>query len=150
MRVPKLLVCLAIASSVYAATKTDGAGLQPGVLPGAWRTGGPNCVTVPDWQIHEYNDDFYIIRESGCIHFEKPFLYLFFGRDKALLEDTGAGEVDTAPMIMDLIAKWSKRNSKTQPVPLIVVHSHSHGDHIAGDPGFKNLPDVQFVAATVP
>jgi len=105
---------------------------------------------MPAWQVHEYNPNFFIIRESGCIHFEKPFLYLIFGKDKALLEDTGAGKVETAPMIMDLIAKWSKRNSKTEPVPLIVVHSHSHGDHTAGDSGFKNQQGVQFVAASVP
>ena len=43
--------------SVYAASKADGAGLQLGVLPGAWRTGGPNCVTVPDWQVREYHED---------------------------------------------------------------------------------------------
>src|SRR5205814_7534857 len=107
--------------------------LEAGTLPANWRTGGPDCAGMPRWEVHEYSPNFFIIRESGCIHFEKPFLYLIFGRDKALLEDTGAGKVDTAPMIMDLIAKWSKRNSKTQPVPLIVVHSHSHGDHTAGD-----------------
>lgn len=124
--------------------------VEPGVLPKSWMTGGPKCMEMPAWQVHEYNPNFFIIRESGCIHFEKPFLYLIFGRDKALLEDTGAGKVDTAPMIMDLIAKWSKRNSKTEPVPLIVVHSHSHSDHTAGDAGFKNVPGVQFVAASVP
>jgi hydroxyacylglutathione hydrolase len=124
--------------------------VEPGVLPKSWMTGGPKCMEMPAWQVHEYNPNFFIIRESGCIHFEKPFLYLIFGRDKALLEDTGAGQVNTAPMVMDLIAKWTKRNSKTEPVPLIVVHSHAHGDHTAGDPGFKDLPGVQFVAASVP
>jgi glyoxylase-like metal-dependent hydrolase (beta-lactamase superfamily II) len=74
---------------------------------------------------------------------------LIFGRDRALLEDTGAGQVDTASLVMDLIAKWAKRNNKSAPVPLMVVHSHSHGDHTAGDPGFKNLPNVQLVAARV-
>lgn len=123
----------------------DGLGLQPGVLPGKWMTGGPNCVTVPDWQVHEYNQDFYILRESGCIHFEKPFLYLIFGDDKALLEDTGAGAVQTAPFVMDLLAKWAKqRNHK--PVSLIVIHSHAHGDHIAGDKQFQALAGVQFIA----
>lgn len=74
-------------------------GLEPGTLPAAWLSGGPNCVSVPDWQVHEYNDDFYILRESGCIHFEKPFLYLIFGERAALLEDAGAGEVQTAPFV---------------------------------------------------
>ena len=50
----------------------------------------------PDWQVHEYNPNFFILRQSGCIHYEKPFLYLFFGRDSALLEDTGAGKATTA------------------------------------------------------
>jgi hydroxyacylglutathione hydrolase len=124
--------------------------IEPGVLPKSWMTGGPKCMEMPAWQVHEYNPNFFIIRESGCIHFEKPFLYLIFGKDKVLLEDTGAGKVDTSPMIMDLIAKWSKRNSKTEPVPLIVVHSHSHSDHTAGDAGFRSVPGVQFVAASVP
>src|SRR6202044_1666808 len=46
-------------------------GLEPGVVPAKWMTGGPNCLQVPDWQVQEYNEDFYILRESGCIHFEK-------------------------------------------------------------------------------
>jgi glyoxylase-like metal-dependent hydrolase (beta-lactamase superfamily II) len=87
--------------------------------------------------VHEYNPNFFILRQSGCIHYEKPFLYLIFGRDKALLEDTGAGQIDTASIVTNLVAKWAKRNNKTGPVPLIVVHSHSHGDHTAGDAGFK-------------
>ena len=124
--------------------------VEPGVLPKAWTVSGPNCMEMPAWQVHEYNPNFFILRQSGCIHYEKPFLYLIFGRDKALLEDTGAGQIDTASVVMDLIAKWAKRNNKTGPVPLIVMHSHSHGDHTAGDAGFKDLPNVQFVAATVP
>jgi glyoxylase-like metal-dependent hydrolase (beta-lactamase superfamily II) len=155
MRIPILLACGTIAFSACAATKADGAGLQPGVLPGVWRTGGPNCVTVPDWQVHEYNEDFYIIRESGCVHFEKPFLYLIFGESKALLEDTGVASaadksaIPTAPVIMDLMARWAARR-KHAPVSLVVIHSHSHGDHTAADGQFKQMPGVQFIAATPP
>jgi hydroxyacylglutathione hydrolase len=124
--------------------------VEPGALPKAWAVSGPNCMEMPAWQVHEYNPNFFILRQSGCIHYEKPFLYLIFGKDKALLEDTGAGQIDSASVVMDLIAKWSKRNNKTGPIPLIVVHSHSHGDHTAGDAGFRDKPNVQFVAATVP
>jgi glyoxylase-like metal-dependent hydrolase (beta-lactamase superfamily II) len=147
MRTLILIAGLSLALPAWAAGSADGAGLQPGVLPGAWRTGGPNCVTVPDWQIHEYNEDFYIIRESGCIHFEKPFLYLIFGRDKALLEDTGAGDVQTGPYVTSLLAKWAKKKNRT-PLPLIVIHSHAHGDHIAGDKQFQGMANVQFIAPT--
>jgi glyoxylase-like metal-dependent hydrolase (beta-lactamase superfamily II) len=123
--------------------------LEPGTLPAAWRSGGPKCAEVPDWQVHEYNPNFFILRQSGCIHYEKPFLYLIFGRERALLEDTGAGKVDTATIVTDLIAKWAKRNNKTT-VPLVVVHSHSHGDHTAGDAQLAALPNVQLVKAAVP
>jgi hydroxyacylglutathione hydrolase len=124
--------------------------VEPGVLPKSWMSGGPKCMEMPAWQVHEYNPNCFILRQSGCIHYEKPFLYLIFGRDTALLEDTGAGEIDTASVVMDLVKKWAKRNNKTGPVPLIVVHSHSHGDHTAGDAGFKSLPNVQLVTASVP
>ena len=125
------------------------AGVAVGSLPETWRTGGPDCSTLPEWQVHEYNPDFYILRESGCTHFEKPFLYLIFGSDKALLEDTGAGQVDTRSVVMDVIAQWARRNKKDS-VPLIVMHSHGHGDHIAGDAQFIDKPNIQFVAAAVP
>jgi hydroxyacylglutathione hydrolase len=121
-------------------------GLTPGVLPSSWRTGGPTCLTVPDWQVAQYNADFYLLRESGCINYEKPFLYLIFGEQKAILEDTGAGDVQTAPFVMALLDKWAKEK-KHAPVSLIVIHSHGHGDHTAGDKQFQSLPGVQFIAA---
>ena len=155
-----LVLCAALLALASAQSVTPGrasatvleAGSSPveaGVLPERWMSGGPNCMELPPWQIHEYNPDFYILRESGCVHYEKPFLYLIFGQDAALLEDTGAGNVETAPIVLDLISKWAKRNKRTEPLPLIVVHSHSHGDHTAGDRGFKELPNVRFVGATV-
>jgi glyoxylase-like metal-dependent hydrolase (beta-lactamase superfamily II) len=136
-----------LAIAAWAADGT-GAGLTPGVLPGGWRTGGPNCVTVPDWQVQEYNPDFYILRESGCTNYEKPFLYLIFGEQHALLEDTGAGTtVQTASFVMGLLEKWAKEK-KHAPVSLIVIHSHGHGDHTSGDKQFQAMPEVQFIAAT--
>ena len=120
-----------------------GLAVEPGVLPSAWITGGPNCLEVPDWQIHQYNADLYILRESGCTNYEKPFLYLLFGRDRALLIDTGAGASDAASVVTRLIAKRGK------PLPLVVAHTHAHGDHTAGDQGFAGMPDVTLVSATV-
>jgi glyoxylase-like metal-dependent hydrolase (beta-lactamase superfamily II) len=122
--------------------------VEPGTLPVKWTPSGPNCLEVPDWQVHEYNANFYILRESGCINYEKPFLYLIFGRDRALLVDTGAGAVDTAAFTHRLIAGWAKRNNRAVP-PLLVVHSHGHGDHVAGDKGFDGMADVTLVPATV-
>ena len=45
----------------------------------------------PDIQVHQLNPDTYILRQSLCSSGEAPFMYLLFGEDKALLEDTGDG-----------------------------------------------------------
>jgi hydroxyacylglutathione hydrolase len=122
--------------------------IEPGAFPQTWITGGPNCLTVPDWQIHEYNPNLYILRESGCTNYEKPFLYLFFGKEKALLIDTGAGASDAAAVTQKLLAKWLKRNQRTE-IELLVVHTHAHGDHTAGDKGFDGMPHTTLIPATV-
>jgi glyoxylase-like metal-dependent hydrolase (beta-lactamase superfamily II) len=124
----------------------DGAGIRAGTLPSAWITGGPKCMEVPDFQVHEYNPDFYILRESGCINYEKPFLYLLFGKDKALLLDTGAGVTEVAHVVQGVITKWLLRNGRTT-IPLVVTHSHNHGDHTSGDAQLRALPNVTVVSA---
>jgi len=40
-----------------------------------------------------------------------------------------------------------KKKGRTAP-GLVVIHSHGHGDHTAGDKQFRDMPNVQFVAAT--
>ena len=123
----------------------NGGLLQPGTLPDHWITGGPKCMEVPEFQIHEYNPDFYILRESGCTHYEKPFLYLLFGEDRALLLDTGAGKTHVGRIVSELIEKWNLRNQR-ESIPLIVSHLHSHGDHTSGDPQFADIPNTTLVA----
>ena len=113
--------------------------IEPGTLPASWITGGPNCLEVPGWQVHQYNATFFILRESGCINYEKPFLFLIFGKGRALLVDTGAGPVDTAAFTQKLVAK----------LPLVVVHTHAHGDHVAGDKDLAALHNVTLIPATV-
>jgi glyoxylase-like metal-dependent hydrolase (beta-lactamase superfamily II) len=113
--------------------------VEPGTLPDHWITGGPNCAEIPDWQVYQYNPDFYIIRESGCTNYEKPFLYLIFGKEKALLEDTGAGEADTAHIVQRVMSFWLAAHHR-QSIPLLVCHSHSHGDHVEGDNQLAVLP----------
>jgi hydroxyacylglutathione hydrolase len=137
----KILILFAFLFSAMAQVRT-------GKLPDKWITGGPDCAQVPGWQIHAYNEDFYILRESGCTNYEKPFLYLLFGNEKALLEDTGAGKVDTARIVGEIMAKWMAKKGRTN-MPLIVAHSHSHGDHVAGDAGFRDMPNATIVPLTV-
>jgi hydroxyacylglutathione hydrolase len=138
------LALLLVGASAAPGVDVGRAAIRPGTLPGDWITGGPKCMEVPDWQVHEYNSDFYIFRESGCTHFEKPFLYLFFGSDRALLEDTGSGNSDAARAVTAVIEKWLRRNHR-ETIPLVVAHSHSHDDHRAGDAGFASLAGTTMV-----
>ena len=69
--------------------------IERGALPSSWVTGA-SCPETPAFRIHEYNPDFFILRQSGCTNFEKPFLYLLFGERSAMLVDTGAKEADVA------------------------------------------------------
>lgn len=133
---------------ILVATLAMAQDVRRGDLPAKWITGGPKCIEVPDWQVQEYNQDLYILRESGCTHYEKPFLYLFFGKERALLEDTGSGHAETARAVNGVISKWLARNRR-ESIPLVVAHSHSHGDHIAGDSQFQSLPGVTMVPLTV-
>lgn len=143
----RILLAFLLATGLLAqAPEPDGGGVEPGVLPTSWATGGPNCIEMPDWQVHEYNPNFYILRQSGCVHYEKPFLYLIFGSDKALLVDNGAGEPGTGRIVDKVMAAWLARE-KRESIPLIASHSHSHGDHTAGDKDFIGKPDVEFVAS---
>jgi len=127
------------------APQPNGAGVRTGILPRSWLTGGPKCIELPEFQIHEYNEDFYILRQSGCSNYEKPFLYLLFGRDKVLLLDTGAGKADVARAVKHVIDGWLARN-RLASIPLIVAHTHAHGDHTAGDAQLRVLPNTTLVA----
>jgi hydroxyacylglutathione hydrolase len=51
----------------------------------------------PPWQIHSYNENTYILRQSGFTDAEKPFLYLMFGEKGAFLLDTGSRYVLNLP-----------------------------------------------------
>jgi len=130
----------------------DGGDLEPGSLPLTWSTGGPKCMEMPEWQVHEYNPDLFILRQSGCTDFEMPFIYLFFGKDRGLLWDTGSRNGNLVPTLQHVVHDWLERNHRTS-IPLIVMHSHSHGDHIWGDSAVQALHDpampIEFVAPTV-
>ncbi len=127
----------------------DGGPIRPGTLPRSWRTGGPKCMEQPEWQVHEYNPDLYLLRQSGCTDFEKPFLFLFFGKDRALLLDTGSRKGDLAPTLARTVHNWLTRNNRAS-IPLTVVHTHPHEDHIFGDAELQALHDTAIPITLIP
>jgi glyoxylase-like metal-dependent hydrolase (beta-lactamase superfamily II) len=95
-------------------------------------------------QAQRVDDDTFVIRQSVRTNFEAPFLHLLMGNDRALLIDSGAGGLKVLPMIDALIGDWLARNNRTS-IPLVVAHSHSHGDHHQGDEEFRARPDTTVV-----
>jgi len=98
----------------------------------------------PQMQVQRYDDDTYVIRQSIRTNFEGPFLYLLFGRDRAFLIDTGAGGLKVRPTIDRVVADWATRHHRAF-IPLVVAHSHSHGDHHQGDAEFQDRPNTTVV-----
>ena len=88
-----------------------------GSLPAKWNTGGPKCMEMPEWQVHEYNPNLYILRQSGCTDAEMPFLYLFFGKDRGLLWDTGSRNGNLAPTLAARGAQLARAQSSRQHSP---------------------------------
>ena len=109
--------------------------LESGQLPTSWYAGGASCAGTSPLRVHAYNADLFILRQAACTSYEKPFLYLLFGRDRALLLDTGAGGLDVATVVDTLTRAWLARNSRAS-LDLVVAHSHAHSDHVAGDSQF--------------
>jgi glyoxylase-like metal-dependent hydrolase (beta-lactamase superfamily II) len=129
---------------------TDGAapsdaatgGLTPGTLAVSWMHGAQSCSqsTAPELQVHAYNATTYIIREDKCRTFEAPFVYLLLGTSSALLLDSGA---TNTVGLRDQVA------TLTGGRPLLVAHSHAHGDHVASDSRFIGQPATTVVGHDV-
>lgn len=122
-----------------------------GSLDVHWSEGAEDCeegAPAPPLQVHQYEPQTYILRQSLCSTFEAPFLYLLIGTEEALLIDTGAVEdspqMGLAKTVMDLLP--SKGEHK---IPLLVLHTHGHGDHRAADAQFAALRGVAVVPPEV-
>jgi hydroxyacylglutathione hydrolase len=126
----------------------------------AWIHGAPDCSQTTDGpiQVHRFDADTFILRQSKCSEpgtparpgpsFEAPFLYLVFGESIALLLDSGASRSPAVFPIQStidgLITERAAAFGRPRP-SLVVAHSHSHGDHVAGDDQFRGRPDTTVV-----
>jgi glyoxylase-like metal-dependent hydrolase (beta-lactamase superfamily II) len=118
-------------------------------LPPRWIHGQAD---EPALQVHEAASGLWILRQSKRSNFEAPFLYLIAGRERALLLDTGAAPVDGSVLLLrrtvdELLDDWAKRRGMTH-LPLVVAHTHSHRDHIAGDTQFEDRRETHIVGTS--
>jgi len=113
-----------------------------------WIHGSDPCSENkdPGLQVIRYDASTYIIRQNKCLNYEAPFIYLFIGMEKALLVDTGAKAPDAAFPLFETISKILKED-RSEPIPLMVIHTHGHSDHNAGDHQFTNKQNVRVIPA---
>jgi hydroxyacylglutathione hydrolase len=117
-----------------------------GAMDAHWNEGAKDCKANPQApiEVRAYNPQTFILRENLCATSEAPFMYLLIGSEKALLIDTGdvadAKQMPLATTVMRLVP-----GDGAAKVPLLVVHTHRHLDHRAGDGQFARLPNAQVV-----
>ena len=128
------------------------ADLAPGSLQEPWDAGAQTCPPAPlpdPLEVHPYNAQTFVLREKLCATWEAPFMYLLIGSKQALLIDTG-DIADAAAMPLKSAVMRLLPGEAGAKMPLIVVHSHGHLDHRAGDPQFEHQPGVQLVLSDLP
>ena len=92
----------------------------------AW--GNYEKVDQPDqwFEVYKLTDTVYAIYEDG--QFEEVISYLVLGDDKAVLIDTGNGIGDIKAVVY-----------RITDLPVMVLNTHTHGDHIGGNHQFKEV-----------
>jgi glyoxylase-like metal-dependent hydrolase (beta-lactamase superfamily II) len=94
------------------------------VPPRAWRGQSPCLAALSPWfEVYRLPCGGWAIYEPG--HFQEVISFLFEGRERALLWDTGLGVGDLRTLAESLTVK-----------PLTVLNSHSHFDHMGGNRQF--------------
>ena len=125
---------------------------QPRELDVRWIHGSASAKhnTDPDIQVYGYDEHTVILRQNMAMHYEAPFLFLLFGDERAMLIDTGATEsAELFPLrrvVDELVATWLAEHPR-DGYELLVLHTHTHGDHVAGDGQLRDRPGTVVVAA---
>ncbi len=125
---------------------TGGSDPRNNGFPSAWPD-GTNCAAEAPIFVWEFAEDTYILRQSLCTSFEGPFLYLLFGDEKVLLQDTGDGGIPVQSTVQGIIDGYLARKGLAS-LELVVTHSHGHGDHVGGDSQFQGAPGTTVVGAS--
>lgn len=83
-----------------------------------------------DWfEVYKITESIYAFYEMG--QFEEVISYLILGEEKALLFDTGIGVGDIKILVSSLT-----------DLPVIVLNSHTHYDHVGGNHSFDTVYGV--------
>jgi hydroxyacylglutathione hydrolase len=119
---------------------------QPDSLALHWNEGAADCKAnaPPPLESHAIAPGTFVLRESLCATYEAPFMYLLIGSARAMLIDDGdvadPAQVPLAQTVLGLLP-----GTGASRLPLLVVHTHRHLDHRAGDVQFASVPNVEVV-----
>jgi hypothetical protein len=103
----------------------------PGSLDVHWSQGAEDCdkASIAPIQVHRYEAQTFILRQSFCADFEAPLLYLLIGDEEALLIDTGAvpdsAQMPLVKTVMDLLPGKGNGNGKIPLLVLTALPTHS-------------------------
>jgi glyoxylase-like metal-dependent hydrolase (beta-lactamase superfamily II) len=129
------LVCLSLTANTVSASP------PAELLHKKWNHGSTDCDsnTDPAIEAFGYDQSSFILRQNKCLSFEAPFIYLLVGEEKAVVLDTGASDSAEAFPLYETVRHLVGEKE------LLVLHSHSHSDHTAGDNQFRDRPGVRVV-----
>jgi hydroxyacylglutathione hydrolase len=134
-----LLAALLVLAEQHVSSQT-----VPGSMEVRWNEGAADCAhaSQPPLQVHQYETQTFILRQSLCTSFEGNFLYLLIGANRALLIDSGA-IADAKQMPLLRVVEDLLPITNGSRLPLTIVHTHRHRDHYDGDGLFASLQSVQ-------
>lgn len=139
-----LMTALITAAGLAACAEPPTIAEQPksNVFQERWQTGiNKNEAEI---QVQFIDKNTVALRQSITTSYEAPFMYLLFGGDRTLLIDTGAEGIDIRGAVDKLVTEWLKKNGQSSTT-LTVMHTHGHGDHVAGDASFADRPNTEIV-----
>src|SRR5262245_6951749 len=122
----------------------------PGSLPAQWNIGAEDCEASPQapLQVHTYEPQTFILRQSPCANFEANFIYLLIGSDKALLIDTGAvADPKAMPLAKTILKLLPDEDGKK--LALLVAHTHRHMEQRGADPQLRSLQLAEHVRSNL-
>jgi len=125
----------------------------PGTFPAKWIHGSESAMDNqdPPVQVHWYNAHTVMLRQNKAYEVQAPFMFLYFGNDRAVLFDQGSVSNPSYLSIRDVVdgvvAQWCKQNGR-EDIPLVVANTHLHGDHYSGWTQFIDRPNTAMVGLT--
>lgn len=116
-------------------------GFLPRGVPN-WHPGAEDCTPeTTRTERFEIDVRIFVIRQNPCVDYEANLVYLLLGTRRALLIDTGAVEGTAALPLVEQV-RQVLRTPDGATLPLVVLHTHGHQDHRAGDQEILGLPNT--------